>query len=369
MRPLIDCARPHATTAIYIMRRRLATLALAIAGLLCGASAGWAQTVVVTNAPPGTTIELLRDAAVVGSAVASPQGVATVAVPEAARSQQDMDGLLFVDVCPDRHRVLIVQRNQQPAPLEATCTRQEIPGLFLIRPISTLAINVSASPPRLLLRQGPFDPTKPPRVWAQVPIGLVFSAGAGIHTFSDPSDDACGNVADCDDDGIGTSFAGGVAFWPIPYVGAEVIYVRPREWSAEGQGDSYHFTSTLDAEMLTTTALLGGPVGPTRMYGKIGGGYHRATFSTTQAIEDRTVTVDGETRLVQGGTQTIAYRTQGWGWAFGGGFELWLSRYVAAYADMTIAQLRGGDPNGGEGEGKDRLSAIVGGVKVHFRRR
>jgi hypothetical protein len=357
--------RPRFGTA----RRQSACVALAGLALACSAVTARAQAVVVTNVPRNSTVELVRDDTVVASTTASAEGVARVAVPEASRVQQDIDGLLFVDVCGDNRRVLIVQRSRQAAPLEPGCTREEIPGLYLIRGVSTLSIDASVSPPRLLLRQGSFDPTRPARAWALVPIGFVFSAGAGLDMFSDPKASACGNVADCSDDGIGTTFTGGVAFWPMNYVGAEVMYVRPRQWNARGAGDDFTFTDTLDAELLTVGALAGGPVGPTRIYGRIGGSYHRATRSMTETIDEQTITVDDVTYRVQGGTTTLAYRTQGWGWMFGGGLELWLSRYVGVYGDVTFAQLRGSDSDGGEAAAQDRVTTLVGGVKINLRLR
>jgi hypothetical protein len=340
--------------------------ALAFALSLGGAATAAAQSVVVTHAPAGTTVDVVRDAAAVGSAAADADGVARITVPEAARLEHDIDGLLYVDTCPDRRRVIILERHRQIAPIEVNCTRQEIPGLFLIKSVSTLAIDVAVTPPRLLLRQGKFDPMKPEHLWTQVPLGLAFSGAIGIDRFSDPKENACGNVPTCTNDNFGTAYAGGVAFWFMRYLGGEVTYLRPAEWTAEGAGDYYRFTNSLDAEMLTTAALIGGPVGPVRMYGKVGGVYHRATFSTTEPIDEKTLTVDVTPPVVRGGTYASAYRTQGWGWMFGGGFEFWLSRYFAAYAEADFVQLRGGDPAGGEGVAEERVTTIMGGVKLHL---
>jgi hypothetical protein len=85
----------------------------------------------------------------------------------------------------------------------------------------------------------------------------------------------------------------------------------------------------------------------------------------TETIDEKTLTVDVTPPVVRGGTYASAYRTEGWGWTFGGGFEYWLSRYLAAYAEVDYVQLRGGDPAGGEGSAKDRVGTILGGVKLH----
>jgi hypothetical protein len=341
---------------------------LGILLLLCGASFASAQTVVVTNAEPGTTVEVVRDGAVVASGTADTNRVATLPVPEPARLTSDIDGIIYIETCPERRRVLIIERGQPRPPVEPGCSREEIAGLFLVRPISTLAIDVSASPPRLLLIQGRYDPLSPPRAGADVPTGLILSGAGGLGWFSDPEATACGNVADCSTDGIRLTSAVAAAYWFIPFVGAEFGFVRPREWQANGAGAVHNFTSTLDAEMFTIAGLVGGPVGPVRLYGKAGTTFHRATFSTTQTIDELTADVDGVTRLIQGGTQTLAYRTSGWGWLFGGGFELWLSRWLAVYTEVDFAAMRGQDVDGGEAVGRERLTAVVGGLKVHVGR-
>jgi hypothetical protein len=45
-----------------------------------------AQTVIVTNAPPGSPVELTLNAATVGSGTADPKGVATLTVKQIGRA-------------------------------------------------------------------------------------------------------------------------------------------------------------------------------------------------------------------------------------------------------------------------------------------
>jgi hypothetical protein len=341
-------------------------LVLAALGVFAGAGVATAQTVYVTHAPPGTTVELVRDTTVVASTAVDASGLATLVVPEPDRRQ--MDALIFIDECRERRRVLIVQRGLQAAPTEIDCTRREIPGVFLVRPISTLVVNLEGPTPRLLLRQGPFDPTAPPRTRVPVPTGLVFSGSAGLRTFADATATTCGNVAGCEGDGAGRGFTAGGGYWFTPFVGAEASYVRPREWTAARSGEDFSFTSFLDVEMLTIAGTAGAPVGPVRLYGKAGTNFHRATFSTTQTIEELTVTVDGVTHITQGGAQTLAFRTEGWGWLFGGGFEAWLARSFAIYAEAGFAGLRGSEVEGAEAAMKDRLTLLVVGARLHIGR-
>jgi len=132
--------------------------------LLAGAGVAAAQTVIVKNAPSGSTVELAWNTATVGSAPANPSGFTTIIVG-AANTKPELDALVFVDACGERRRVLIVERGLDVPPPEAGCTRGEIIGLFIVRPISTIVVDVGGPIPTLLLRQGRFNPESGPRSW------------------------------------------------------------------------------------------------------------------------------------------------------------------------------------------------------------
>ena len=345
---------------------------LALAAVLCviaGSRVATAQTVVVKNAPPGATIEVLVNATAAGSTAADAEGNAKIALPAAANpDKQDFDAYIFVDVCGSRRRVLIAATGGNAAPQDAACARREIPGVFWVRPITTLVVDVGGASPTLLLRQGPYDPSASPRTWSPVPTGLVVSGGAGWSWLGNASAVACGNVSICTGDESGFGYTVGAAYWFTRNVAAEATWMKPGGMSAEGGGTDYRFTSEQDTSVLTVAGKVGGPVGPVRIYGTLGTTYQRSTLSTTQTIDDRTVIVGEVTTTIQGATQALAVRTSGWGWLAGGGADFWVSRHFAAYAEFTRASLKGSDRDGGEGVLDDSLTTIMFGARVRIGR-
>jgi hypothetical protein len=339
---------------------------LVVAGLLLAAGpvAATAQTVIATNAPRGMEIEVVLNGTPVGSAAVDPDGVATIPIDKAPGLEPQMDVLVAVDVCDERRRVVVTQTGLQPPPREAGCVRREITGVFVVRPASRIVLDLSGVVPRMFLIQGAFDPLAPPPPRAIAPSGLVLSAGAGLTRVRDAADVFCGNVANCDPDGLGLGYTAGGQFWIGRYVGAEVTYVKPAEVSAEGGGDTYRFNSTLDAELFTIAGLAGAPVGPVRIYGKGGANFSRALVSTTQIVDDRPITIDGDVvGIARGGTQLFQYRTEGWSWLVGGGLEAWVRRPFAIYVEFTLTDLRGADEVPSEAELRDRLTSLIVGVR------
>jgi hypothetical protein len=336
--------------------------------MVSGAGAATAQTVMVKSAPSGSNVEVVLNAATVGSAAAVPGGYTTLAMPQSAGAKAEMDAFIFVDVCDNRLRVLIVERGAQAAAQEAGCTRREIAGLFLIRPISTLVVDVAGPSPTLLLRQGRFDPTAGPRTWSPSPSGLMLFGGGSYTVFSQASALACGDVADCNRHDSGTGYTFGAAYWFLRFLAAEATYVKPADMNAAGAGGNYSFDSALDADVLTLAGMAGIPAGPVRIYGKLGTTYQRATFSTTESVPDSTITIGDVTETIPGGTQTLAFRTSGWGWMFGGGLEAWLTRSFAVYGEVGWAALKGRDMDGGEGVMDDKLRLILFGARIHIGR-
>jgi len=344
--------------------------------MVSGADSATAQTVMVKGAPAGSNVEVVLNAATVGTAAAVPGGYTTVAMPPSADAKADpkaaIDAFIFVDTCDSRLRVLIVERGAQAAALEASCIRREIAGLFLVRPVSTLVVDVTGPSPTLLLRQRKFNPGAGPRTWSPSPLGLVVFGGGSYTWFSKTGDLACGNVDRCIQDDSGGGYTFGAAYWILPFVAAEATYVKPGDTYASGTGAAagtlYSFNSALDAEVLTVSGIAGYPAGPVRVYGKFGAAYHRATFTTTESVGDSTITVGGVTQTIPGGTQTLAYRTSGWGWMLGGGLEVWLNRTIAAYGEFGWGPIKGKDMDGGEAVMDEKLTQILFGAKVHIGR-
>lgn len=336
-----------------------------------------AQTVIVTKAPPGATIELALNAATIGSAAADPGGRATFAVNLSAHGVETETAVrISVDVCNNLRRVLLVEPGSQP-PLGEGCVRREIVGLYALRRVTTLVVEVAESGPAVWLRQGPV-PTEwlaqepeslgSARTRRSAPTGLVLFGGGSLAQFRDAVDVACGNVSECSGDGFRRAYTAGVAYWFTRFLAAEASYAKPAKVTANGSGDTYGFNSFLDARILTVAGKAGVPIGPVRFFGQAGANYHQATSSTTETIDDVTVTIDDVTQTIAGGTQIFEMKTAGWGWLFGGGVEVWVSRSLAVYAEGRYARVKGLVVGGGEGGIDDRATLVLLGVRVHIGR-
>jgi hypothetical protein len=339
---------------------------LAAATLLLGVAAATAQTVIVTSAPPNSSLEVVLNGNVLGTPTAGADGSATVVASGANALTGDIDAFVFVDTCSERRRVIIAQRDRADVPADAGCTRQQVAGLFLVRPVSTVVVRVPASGPTLVLRHGPYNPSLPAKARVSAPKGFVFFGGAGLTVVSDAPGILCGNVSGCSGDGSGIAYSGGVAYWFTPYLAAEGTYLRPGNSSASGSGTGYQFDSSFQADVFTIAGVFGIPAGAARVFGKGGVTYHQSLYSTTQTNEDTTITVDEETQVIPGGTMTIEYKTQGWGWFFGGGVEVWISRRFAIYGEGGWAALKGSDPGDGHGTTDDSMLYVLGGLRFRI---
>lgn len=338
---------------------------VAAAGLVVASPAG-AQTVKVRNAAPGATIEVVYGTTQVANTSTDARGAVDVPLPASSGATGEIDAHLFVDECGTRRKVIISPAGTTPAAQEPACVRREIAGLFLVRPASTLVVNVAPPAPSLLLRQGAFDPDAPPREWTAAPKGLVLSGGTGFSFIGNAGALACGTVTDCSADGTALGFSANLTYWFTPYVAADVGYLKPGDMTAEGSGDGYRFSSTLDSRVLTVGGRVGVPVGPLRFFGKAGADYHWGTFSTSQTIDQRTITVDEMAETIPGGTQELALETKGWDWVFGGGLEVWFTRHVAAYAEFGRAGLKGDPVQDVEGTIEDRALYLFVGASIRI---
>ena len=343
--------------------------------LFLGAAAAVAsaQTIIVTNAPPGAAVEfVLNEAAVANGTTDQAGSVTLTATPPPGAARGDMDAQIYVDACDTLRRVLIVDRSVPVRAAAPGCVRSQIAGLFLVRPISTLVLDVTGPTPTVLLRQGRFTPPPPGevRTWSPSPTGLVVSGAAGFAALRDPAASGCGDVTDCSGDGSGLAYAAGAAFWFTRLIAAEVVYMRPSEGTATGQGSNFRFDGSVDAHVLTLAAKVGIPIGPVRLYGKGGATRTWATLFTTQTSEDVTQTVNGVTTTVPGGTTEFGLKTEGWGWIIGGGLEGWMTRSVAIYVEGGRAALKGEsvEDAGAEGSFDDALTYIGVGLKVRVGR-
>lgn len=336
---------------------RLLAIAAAL-NVTAGAAAAAAQTVMVRNAPPGMTVEALLNDAVVATGTTSPEGEVKLdlKMPEPG----EMDANVFVDVCATSRRVSVVDRNKRAAPPAAGCDRREVSGIFFVRRVHTLVVDLAATQPSMLLVKGSYTAPKPTvegeepvTERRQAPTGLALFGGTGLSKFRDQFLIACGNATGCDGHEGGFGYSFGATFWFNRWLGAEGSYLKPRSVTAHG-GDSYSFDSTFDVDMFTVAAKIGIPAGPARIYGLVGGNFHQSTLNSTETIDSA--------------TQTFAQKTHGWGYLFGGGTEIWVTPKVAIYGEASLSQVKGKAEDGGEGLIDDRLRFLGFGVKVRLSR-
>jgi hypothetical protein len=337
---------------------RLLAIAAAL-NVTAGAASAAAQTVLVRNAPPGVNVELLLNDAVVGTGTTSPTGEVSLdlKMPEPG----EMDANVYVDVCEKMRRVLVVDRNKRPSPQPAGCDRREISGVFLVRRLNTLVVDVGGLQPAMLLVKGTYKPPKPKPEGEEgastpmrpSPTGLMLFGGGGLGKFRDAFGIACGNAAGCAGHDGGPGYSFGTTVWITRWLGAEGGYVKPRRVTAKG-GDTFSFNTGFDVDVFTVAGKLAIPAGPVRVYGLGGAAYHQSTLNTSETID--------------AATQSFIQKTHGWGLLFGGGTEVWVTPKVALYGELSMTRVKGKAEDKGEGLVDDRLRFLGIGVRVRLSR-
>jgi hypothetical protein len=313
-----------------------------------------AQTVLVKHAPAGESIEVVLNSTKVATGTADTAGDASFSLDlNKSLNKTEIDATVFVDACDKLHRVIVVERAKLPDPQPAGCTRRDVQGLFWVRPINTLVVDVGSTPPSLLLTKGAYNPDSP-HTWMQSPTGLVVFGGGGIAHFRDAVAVFCGSVSPCTGDSTRVGYTAGATFWITPWLGGEGSYLKPSKVTADGSGDTFRFTSSLDVKVATIAGKVGIPAGPVRIYGMVGAAYHWATSSTTETIDTA--------------SQTFQFKTEGWGWLFGGGGEVWVASRVALYGEIGFAGISGSDKAGSEARIDDQIRYILGGGRVRIGR-
>ncbi|HTM24283.1 MAG TPA: hypothetical protein VL225_03765 [Vicinamibacterales bacterium] len=330
----------------------------AVMNVMMGAAAVCAQTVMVRNVAAGTKIEVVLNGAPVGSGAADADGQATVALATGETiGAAGIDATIAIDVCQAVRRVMITERTRTAPAAETGCDRRDISGLFWVRKINTIVVDLSGNAPSLLLIKGTYvyKPPRPedqPRVWRPLPTGLLLFGGAGTVKFDQAFTQFCGNVDPCTgrDSGLG-AYTFGATYWFNRFIAAEGGYIKPRQLTAKG-GDTFTFNSTLDTDVFTIVGKAGIPAGPVRIYGFGGGDYHQAASNTSETID-----------LV---SQTFSLKTKGWSWLVGGGGEVWVWPKVALYGELQVVRLKGPAEGGGEVKMDDTLRVLAVGIKVRL---
>jgi hypothetical protein len=326
-------------------------IAAAALSVTLGAGTSAAQTVMIRNVPAGETIEVAFNAANVATATADAEGVATLPLDLSAHGNKtEIDANVFVDACDKRHRIVVVERGQPIAAQDAGCDRREIPGLYWVRPVNTIVVDVGGPNPTLMLVKGKYS-GGPVHAWPAPPTGLVVFGGAGLSKFGDLAIGACGNVTPCDVNDSGLAYTAGVTYWITKFLGAEGSYIRPPKATVSSTTGTFTFNQSLDAHIFTVAGKIGIPAGPVRLYGTVGTNYHRATSLTAETI---------------GGTaQIFQFKTRGWSWMWNGGSEFWLGSSFALYGEFGFSRLRNASIEG-TGVLDDHVRSMLFGAKVRI---
>jgi len=337
------------------MMNRMRLLVAAALFVMVGNGVARAQTVMIRNAPPGETIEVFLNATKVASASVQANGETTLPLNlrENNAGKEEIDANIFIDVCDKMRRLIVVERGQPASTQEPGCERRDIPGLYWVRRVNTLVVDVGGANPTMMLVKGSYDPNSKPKNWSSLaPTGLIAFGGVGRGDYRDVVLIACGTAPTCGGDKAGLVFSGGLTFWISRFLGAEASYFKPSKTKATGSGSTYSFDSSLDTNILFVGGRAGVPAGPVRISGLIGMNYQDSVLKTRDTIN--------------GATQNTEVETKGWGMAWGAGMEIWVSTRFAISIDAGVDSLKGDPTGGGEVRLDDRFRYISGGVRFRI---
>jgi hypothetical protein len=219
--------------------------------------------------------------------------------------------------------------------------------------VNTLVVDVGNATPSMLLVKGAYNPSTP-HDWKPSPKGLVVFGGGTYENFRDAVNNFCGGLSGCSGKSSGFGFTGGVTYWVTPVIAGEVTYLKPHKATAQASSGTFSFNSSLDAQAVLAGGKIGIPIGPVRLYGHGGGVFHKATSTTTETID--------------GASQTLEFKTDGWNWYAGGGGEVWMGTTFGLYADLTFVRVSGDDKAGGEGRLDELLRTLAFGARIHIGR-
>src|SRR5258708_27505106 len=281
----------------------------------------------------------------------------------AEKSETDVH--VSVDRCGQQRRVLLVESGAQAAP-QVGCARGTVRDLFRLQKITTLVVDVTGDNPLVWIRQGPAPSEwiggavdeKAGSSWAAPPVGIILSGGVGGASFSSAFPQASGDASTCSGSSLRADATTGVTYWFTRSLAVDIGFLRPARLSANGSGTGLTFDSALDARVVTVDGKVGGQVGPVRLYA-LGGVNHLSAVSTTL----QTVTSGAA------GTETFAFKADGWSWLAGGGMEMFVIPRVGFYIEGNILSLKGTAVDNGQGEISDTLMYATVGVRVAIGRK
>ncbi len=123
-----------------------------------GSGVAAAQTVIVRHVPPGETVELFLNATKVDTVVVEASGDAILPLNLRANNagKTEIDANVFIDTCDKVHRVIVVERGQPAAAQEPGCDRRDISGLYWVRHVNTLVVDIGGANPTMMLVKGSY---------------------------------------------------------------------------------------------------------------------------------------------------------------------------------------------------------------------
>jgi len=326
-----------------------------------------AQTVIVRNAPPGAPIELVFNADRVATATADATGTATLSASMIGGVAGGEAGVhVSVDTCGQQRRVVLAEAGLQAAAAQVGCLRATVRDLFSLQRMTTFVVDVTGETPLVWISQGPAprqwlgDVTEDSsgRSWAAAPVGVILSGGGGGASFANAVAQSCGDAATCTGSSLRVGATAGITYWFARSFAVDIGFLRPARVATSGSGTSFTFDGALDTRVVTIDGKAGRQIGPVRLYG-LGGVNHLSALSTTV----QTVTVGGS------GTETFAFKADGWGWMFGGGIEWWILPRVGFYLEGNELKLKGTAVDNGQGSIDDTLIYATAGVRVAIGRK
>jgi hypothetical protein len=321
-----------------------------------------AQRVMVRHAPAASAVEIVLNSETVGTGTVEESGDVTIpfTLPE-KDGKAELDAYVYVDTCAKVRRIVIADATRPVPPPGEGCDRREISGLFWIRRLNTIVIDLAPVNPTLLLISGSYTPPQPRTPeeeasgesipHAPLPRGFVMFAGGGITAYRDALSLACGTAQTCSGDSSPYAYTFGATYWFTRNFAVEGSFLHPQKLKAEG-GDGYAFDTTLNADIWNILGKAGVQGGPMRIYGQGGLSYHQATHTTNQTI--------GEA------SQRFERQTNGWSYVFGGGAEIWVKPRIAIFGEVDLAKVKGNATDESEAKIDDRARSILAGIRVHI---
>lgn len=341
-----------------------------------GAATAAAQTVLLLHAPAGAALDVTLNGAKVGSGAADADGQAKVPLSTSGKiGPNGLDANVYLDVCGKAYHLVLMDNGRTPAPAEESCDRRDISGIFWVRSINTLVIDVAETTPSMLLIKGEYKPPPPPtpegeearRPKRPAPAGLMAFAGGGAASFSDLQTVACGDVATCTTKSYYPTYTFGAEYWFKPWLAAAGSFIKPAQGKVNGTSDTFSFNTGLDTRVYTMEGKIGAAYARFKIYGHGGIDFQQSTMTTSETIQATTVTTaDGTVLPVPGGTQTFTNKTSGWSWLFGAGGEFWFAKKAALYSEVGIARLKGSATDGSQAVLDDHNTYLLIGVKFRL---